>query len=262
MKAIEIAPDAVILDLEDSIPKHQKKQARDSLSKHIHYLKENYIKVIVRINRDVSEDYIAAVEQGADALMIPCVENKEQLSNAFEIVSSLKASQSIGWLPIIETPMGLLNVNSIASLTINLWGLLFGAEDFALRLGGGVEPSKAALFNAAWHTSVTASAYDLPCYGIAGTLAKIRQESEFRQLCKQAKSIGMASCPAIHPRQIEIVHEVFQPSPKEVKQAQQIIKQFDNANHSVIVINGHMIDYPIYYRAKKLLQKLGQGNNQ
>ena len=254
-KALEVRPDAVVLDLEASIPEQQKDQARDCLAKHICFLKNNNIIVIVRVNRDLIEDYHAAINFGADALMLPCVEVVDQVTNAFESVRHLKRSHAVGWLPIIETPMGLLNVRAIASLKVKLWGLLFGAEDFVLRLGDSVDPSEAALFNGAWQTSVTASAYGLPCYGIAGTVADFRQDNAFRRLCEQAKSIGMASCPAIHPRQIEIVHEVFQPSAEELVQAQQIIQQFNQAEHSVMSLNGQMIDYPIYYRAKKLLQK-------
>lgn len=252
-KACGVAADAVVLDLEASIPANLKEQARQRLAHCIHTLHQAGRKVLVRVNRDNTQDCIAAVEHGADAIVVPCVENAGHIRVALDSVQQLGSAAPVAWMPIIETPLGLLNVKTIVAMDVNFAGILFGAEDFVLRVGQGVKPSEAALFNAAWQVSVTASAYDLPCYGIAGSIAAFRDPESFRRLCHQAKSIGMVGCPAIHPDQIRIVNEVFQPTNAEVEAAQAVVTAFEAANFSAVSHQGEMIDYPIYDRAKNLL---------
>ena len=255
-KAVSIAPDVVIVDLEASIPADQKVEARHGLADRVRRLKLANITVYVRVNRDVMEDYRAAWEAGADAIVVPCVEDSQTLAIAAEYISASADVRAVAWLPIIETPRGLLNAQAIINTAVNVTGVFFGAEDFVLRLGGGVEPTETALLNAAWQISVIASASGIPCYGIAGSLADYQQLEVFRRLCEQAKALGMAGCPAIHPKQVAIVKEVFQPRSDELIQARAIVELFETAGHRVVSYNGKMIDFPVYERAKKCLQSV------
>ncbi len=254
-KAVRADPDAVVLDLEASIPDNRKKDARNLLPESIHTLKKAGQTVFVRVNRDDLKDYAMASEQRADGIVLPCVEQKTHIDDARHIASQYAHDHEIALLPIIETPMGLLNMRDIAGAEASPSGIMFGAEDFVLRLGSGVEPNESALFNAAWQVSVTAAAHQLPAYGIAGSIANFNDDVKFRRLCRQAKNIGMLGCAVIHPRQVSIVHDVFQPSPSEVDNARAVIKIFEEANFHTISLQGKMIDYPVYHRARALLQQ-------
>ena len=258
-KACVIETDVVVLDLEASIPTHLKEEARLRLPHCIQVLHKCGHRVFVRVNRDDTQDYVAAVDHGADAIIVPCVETAQHMQTALDSVRHMDSASRVLWMPIIETPLGLLNVHAIVELDVNYVGILFGAEDFVLRLGQGVRPSEIALFNAAWQVTVTASAYKLPCYGIAGSIAAFRPLENFQRLCFQAKSIGMMGCPTIHPDQVQIVNEVFQPSCVDIETAQKVVAVFEAADFSVISHQGQMIDYPVYNRAKQLLQQRSGG---
>ena len=257
-KAIALKPDVAVLDLEASVPEHQKDQALAALPESLAAFKAAKQRVYVRVNRDRLQDYTVAVTEGADGIIVPSTETEAHVSRANEVIAESAASagrnsESVALMPLVETPLGIINLQTIITHRTQLAGIFFGAEDFVQQLGHGVEPSTAALFNGAWQVSVTASAYGLAAYGLCGTIANFQDEQGFRDLCQQAKAIGLLGCPVIHPRQLAIVHEVFSPSPREVAAAKEVIEAFEAAEFATIALKGRMIDYPIYYRAKTLV---------
>lgn len=67
--------------------------------------------------------------------------------------------------------------------------------------------------------------------------------------------MGFVGCPAIHPAQVEVLHQVFTPSQQEMDNAKEAIAAFEAAGEKAISVNGRMVDYPIYYRLKMLLEE-------
>ena len=67
--------------------------------------------------------------------------------------------------------------------------------------------------------------------------------------------MGFVGCPAIHPAQVEVSNRVFSPSEAELDDARETVIAFEEAGGEAISFGGRMIDYPIYYRMKKLLDE-------
>jgi len=155
-KAARCAPDAVILDLEDSVAASAKPQARAALPAMIEVLRQAGIEVLVRINADAPDaDLEAAVRPGVRALMVPKTEGRAALDALSARVAALEPARAIqvgaiGLLALIESPAALLAAAQIAAAD-RIVGLALGGEDFAVALGA--PPSPASL--------------DLPCKLIA-----------------------------------------------------------------------------------------------
>ncbi|MDA9096019.1 CoA ester lyase [Porticoccaceae bacterium] len=265
-KAIALKPDVAVVDLEASVPEHQKEQALNTLPESIAAFKAAKQRVYVRVNRERLQDYTVAVMEGANGIIFPCAETEAQITRAIDLIADSAISagrkpEDIALMPLVETPLGIVNLQRIIAHHKKLAGIFFGAEDFVQQLGRGVEPTTTALFNGAWQVSVTASAYGLPAYGLCGSIANFQDEQGFRDLCQQAKAIGLLGCPVIHPRQLAIVEEVFSPSDSEIASANEVIEAFEAADFSTIALKGRMIDYPIYYRAKALVAFAADSNN-
>ena len=253
-KAPSIPADALILDLEASIPSEQKADARAAVAGAIQFLRSNTnSKLFVRINPRDRDDAAACRDASVDAVVVPSTNGADDLLRLKPIFDDADASANIPIYPIIETPAGLINLREILDADINFGGVMFGAEDFVLGLGPLAAPGQDSLFTAAYQVAVHARAYGLPPYGIASTLADVRDLSDFAAACRQARAIGMVGCPGAHPAQVEVVNQEFSPTDDEMRRARAAIEAFEAAGGVPIVVEGRMIDEPIYIRYKALL---------
>lgn len=252
-KAAYSSADAVILDLEASIPMAQKAQARGGLAQAAVFLKESGQTVFCRINTGDLDDVTAVADCDMTGIVVPLVESPKQLAAVADKLKSEGSSTRI--FPIIESPLGLYNLRDILSLDLEVGGFMFGTEDFVLGMGSRALPCRETLFNAAWQVAYSARAYGIAPYGLAGSLADFKDMEAFTALCNEARSMGFVGCPAIHPAQVEVLHQVFTPSQQEMDNAKEAIAAFEAAGEKAISVNGRMVDYPIYYRLKMLLEE-------
>ncbi len=256
-KAAGLHADTIILDLEASIPLAQKQEARDKAPEVADFLRAAGKSVMIRINRANAEDAVMAAAADIDGLVVPVVEQPDDI---YGIINAIRAAGLTAppLLPIIETPRGLLNLSELISIDAGVCGLAFGAEDFVQVMGSRALPCADLLFNGAWQVAVTARAYGIKPYGIAGSLVDFNDLDTYRTLCEQARRIGMVGCPAIHPGQLDVLNEVFSASPAELSYASRAIAEFEAAGEKAIAVEGRLVDYPIYFRFKQLLEEYGQ----
>lgn len=252
-KAANSDADAIILDLEASIPLDKKAEARAALGEAASFLGSSGQTVLCRINAENLDDAAAVAASDAVGLIVPLVEHPTQLAKVVEKLNSTGSEKQI--FPIIETPLGLYNLREILALDMSVSGLMFGAEDFVSGMGSRAQPSRETLFNAAWQIACSARAHDINPYGLAGSLADFRDTDAFEGLCQEARSIGFVGCPAIHPAQIAVLHRVFTPSQGEIDHAREVVQAFKAAGEKAVSVDGRMVDYPIYYRLKKMLDE-------
>lgn len=256
-KAANSEADAIILDLEASIPLDRKTEARDNLGEAAAFLNAAGQIVLCRINAEDLEDVKAVADSGVAGAVVPLVEYPDQIAKVVEKLSSGGSQRLV--FPIIETPLGLYNLRDILAVDVEVAGLMFGSEDFVLRMGSRALPCSETLFNAAWQVAFAARAHDIMPYGLAGSLADFKDMAAFEELCQEARKMGFGGCPAIHPAQVEVLHRVFTPSQEELDSAREAIEAFEKAGEKAVSVAGRMIDYPIYYRLKKLLDEYGAG---
>ena len=195
--------------------------------------------------------------------MLPKAESAVQINCVDWFISQLERQGEIpcgqvNMMAIIETAGGVDHATEIAEAGERLTSLAFGAVDFTLDIGTNLSGDGRELFYAR-------SRVVIACRGRKSTATDRYCLSDFRNLeglrneCKLAKCLGYQGKMIIHPCQIDVVHEVFSPSPDEVDYARRVVEAFDDAERNGLAsinLDGKMIDYPVMKRARHLLESL------
>ncbi len=244
--------DAVILDLEDSIPFDAKDAARDALGAAVRQISAQGTPVLVRVNSGALglRDLPAACAPGVTALFLPKTETPEDVAR---IEAALPKDGAPRLIPLLETPKGVVNATAIATASQRLAALMFGPEDFAAAMG--VDPTPDSLTVPAQMTAIAAKAAELPALGLAGSIAEIADMARFAETLRRTRMLGFDGTPCIHPVQIAPIHAAFTPSASDIAAAESLMVAFEAAGGKAIRHDGRMIDEPVYLRAKKLLAR-------
>jgi len=261
-KARSRGADAIIIDLEDSIPMGRKSEARAALGDAVQLLASQGMRVWVRVNSVqalVTEDLEAATLPGVQTILLPKVESELHLHRAEATIAATErarslAANSIELSALVETPMGIMKLDEICGATSRLASLSFGSED--LSLGLGVEPAFEALHIPAQMTVIAARAYGLSVYGVPGSVSEYRDVEAYRHLCVQGRTMGFDGVLCIHPRQVEQINGAFAATKAEMEYARRVIEAYETAMKNgvgAVALDGKMIDLPVVERARKTL---------
>jgi citrate lyase subunit beta/citryl-CoA lyase len=253
-------PDGVILDLEDSVHPDEKDTARLVVRNALRTIDFLGAERMVRINQLPLgfEDLKAIVPEGPDLILIPKVEQADQVREVDERIRGVRARDGRGhaiWLmPILESALGVENAFEIAGASKIVVALTIGLEDYTADLGvsktqeGGESAfARMRLVNAARAAGV--QAID-SVYGDVGNVEGLQQWA------RRSRALGFEGMGCIHPRQIEPIHEAFAPSPEEIEKAMKIVAAFDEAKAKglgVVRLGTKMIDPPVVARALHLV---------
>ncbi len=258
-KAHTRGADAIILDLEDSVPISERKQARSTLANSITLARAGGADVLVRLNNvggELEKDLAACEANMPDALMIPKVESDRQLARISGWLSSHKISSPIPFIVIIESALGLLNMRDIAFSDQPIVAMTLGGEDFALNVG--MKPTVTTLEVPMQMCLYTARAAGVMPLGMFGSIAEYSDLNEVRVNALRAKDFGFEGAACIHPSVVPILNEVFSPSEDEVSEARRIVDAYAAAEANglgAIELDGKMIDVPIALRAQGVLDR-------
>ncbi|MCC2595611.1 CoA ester lyase [Pusillimonas sp. MFBS29] len=258
-KAAERGADALILDLEDAVPLNSKSEARKNLARAIDSVGQA-APILVRVNAEpdlLSEDLKCLPLASIAGVMLPKVESAEQVQQLADQLRHEGAEIPI--IALIETPKGVLHLESIASAHADLAALGFGGEDYAAALG--ISPDSPSLVWAAHAVVNAAHAFGLACWGLPGSVATIEDLEAFARLVSQARSIGFTGTVCIHPAQIPLAIKGFSPTKAELEWARTVVAAGDEAlarGLGAVVVRGQMIDKPIIERARRWLSLEGR----
>jgi citrate lyase subunit beta/citryl-CoA lyase len=255
-------PDAIILDLEDSVHHAEKDAARILVRNTLRVVEFCGCERMVRINQLPLglQDLTEVIPEQPDLILIPKVERPEQISQVDRMIDELKSRERIDrpiWLmPIVESALGIENAFAIASASPNVCALTIGLEDYTAHIGvaktsEGRESqyARTRLLNAAKAAGV--QAID-SVFGDVGDLESLRKWGE------NSRALGFEGMGCIHPSQIRVIHEAFAPSPSEIEKAEKIVAAFEEAQQrglGVVSLGSKMIDPPVVERAKKLVAR-------
>ena len=253
-------PDAVILDLEDSVHPAEKDAARLLVRNALRCVDFQGAERMVRINQiplglDDLEDI---VPEAPDLILIPKTETAEQVRQVHDRIDQIQHEEGGGdpiWLmPILESALGIENAFRIALATETVAAVTIGLEDYTADLGvvktaEGSESQYARrrLVNAAHAAGV--QAID-SVYGDVGDMEGLLAWG------KRSRAIGFAGMGCIHPRQIEVIHEAFAPSAAEIEKALKVVAAFEEAEAKglgVVSLGTRMVDPPVVLRAQRLV---------
>jgi len=263
-RAAERGADALILDLEDSVPLAEKPRGREVLQDAAATVARNGADVVVRINRPLRlaiPDIEAAVSPAVHALMLTKVESAEHVRMLAEVVDELEAQRGMAlgatkFVALVETASGFLRMSEIARAHPRLVALSIGAEDFALSLG--MLPEAEGLFFPKQQMIIAARAAGILPLGFIGTVADFRDLDAFRLTIRRSRRLGFVGASCIHPSQVAILNEEYRPSRDEVAAAERAVAAYDAAAAAgigAIELDGKMIDVPVIERAKQVLAR-------
>jgi citrate lyase subunit beta / citryl-CoA lyase len=254
-------PDAIILDLEDSVHHAEKDAARILVRNTLRAVDFGKCERTVRINQFPTglEDLAEIVPESPDLVLLPKVEIPEQVAEADRMIGELKGRYGITrpiWLmPILESALGIENAAAIAQVSKNVVALTIGLEDYTADLGvpktaeGGESLyARSRLVNASKALGVQA---------IDSVFSDVGDMDGLRRWAENSRALGFEGMGCIHPGQIPVVHEAFAPSAAEVEKALKIVAAFEEAQQrglGVVSLGSKMIDPPVVQRAQKLVE--------
>jgi citrate lyase subunit beta/citryl-CoA lyase len=263
-KALTLAADAVILDLEDAVAISEKPATRDLVVKA--FGQSRHGELYVRVNAYASEwcyaDIVAVARSGLDGIILPKVESSDQLRSVDWLLANLEHERGlprggIDLVPIIETALGMTNIGAIAGSGSRTKRLAFGAGDYTLDLGMNWSRDEVELLPARSAVVMASRAA-----GIEPPLdtvwADLRDTDGFARSAERAAALGFQGKMCIHPDQIAVTNAAFSPSEQQLSWARRVIAAFEEAEAkglASIQLDGQFIDYPIVQRAQQVVAR-------
>ena len=264
-KALGAGADAICVDLEDAVPPGRKDRARRSVAQFLNERRSGSgkgragetsspVPVIVRVNDPAGgegeHDATALADcRSPDAFMIP------KVRTAADVRIPAQALPAAPLLPLIETVRGLEHAVDIAA-SEGVVGLIFGGFDLAIELGA--EPCWEGLLYARSRVVHAAALNGAPATDMPSR--DLREMSGLREEAVRARRLGFTGKAAIHPAQIPMIHEVFTPSPEEVRRAREVLEADRAAGGGAVALEGRMVDRPVVEAARRIIQRARLGS--
>jgi citrate lyase subunit beta/citryl-CoA lyase len=258
-------PDAIILDLEDSVHPAEKDATRILVRNALRAVDFGACERMVRINQlplgldDLSE----IVPEVPDLILIPKVEHPEQVAEVDRTIAELKLRNGITrpiWImPILESALGIENAFAIAAISQNVCALTIGLEDYTADLG--VVKTSEGRESIYARTRVVNAAKAAGIQAIDSVFGDIGDMDGLRHWGENSRALGFEGMGCIHPAQIRIIHQAFAPSQVEIDNAMKIVAAFEEAQQKglgVVSLGSKMIDAPVVERARKLVARAKQ----
>jgi citrate lyase subunit beta / citryl-CoA lyase len=272
-KGLASGADALIIDLEDSIVPDRKPAARDTA---LGFLRAAAAlaarpRLYVRVNgldTGLTDADLDAVLPGRpDGILLPKAEGGASIVHldaklaAREAVSGLDDGSTAILALTTETATALFRAGTYGGTSARLAGLTWGAEDLSAALGAETNRDTDGRFTEPFRFARTLCLAAAAAAGVAAmdtVYVDFRNEAGLRREAEEARRDGFTAKFAIHPAQVQVINEVFTPSPAAIAQAQSIIAAFAaQPDAGTIGVEGVMYDRPHLQRAQRLLARAG-----
>jgi citrate lyase subunit beta/citryl-CoA lyase len=265
--------DAMIFDLEDSVPLNAKDEARKNIADALAAgLKKP---MFLRISNPRAGDFMADLQVLANAssllnvagIVLPKADDAEDIQAVAKALKDVESKHNmqegtLSILPLIETCLGLRNGFDIAKASTRVIGMaLASAEqgDFMVDLGGRWTPRSLALAYPRSKLVVDARAAGVQ-WLVDGVFMNLKDTDMLREECLIARELGFVGKMAIHPTQVDVMHTVFSPSELEVAYARGLIAAFRDGEArgvGAVKYEGMMVDYANVRLAERTLALAG-----
>ncbi len=262
-KAANSQADYVFLDCEDAVAPDDKARARKNIIEALNDIDWKGKTLCVRINgldthymyRDVV-DIVEQAGQHLDTILIPKAGTASDIYMVDCLVTQIETAKGleknrIGLEALIETALGMANVESIAQGSPRMEALHFGVADFAASCRartvviGGLNPDYPG---DQWHASLQKMLIACRAFGlraIDGPFGDFNDPEGYRDAAKRAAAMGYEGKWAIHPSQIPLANEVMSPPEAEVSRALRVLEALETAakaGRGAASLDGKLID--------------------
>ena len=251
-KALASGADMVCIELEDGIAIKDKDEARKNTINALKNLKiNNDVELVVRVNCQRTKPGLLDLEAfissklNVKALMLPKVKTPDEITFIDDLLTDCNLDTDLH--VIMETNEALENIYDIAHSSKRIVALYFGGVDMAaeLRVPNSYENliyARSKLVHAG--ASVGIDVIDVPYLDLED-MDGMKKEAEL------VRNLGFTGKGSIHPKQINILNEVFTPSKEEIIKAKRIIDQFNASDTGLVVIDGKLIEKPVLREMKR-----------
>jgi citrate lyase subunit beta/citryl-CoA lyase len=258
-------PDAIILDLEDSVHHAEKDVARLLVRNALRAVDFGPAERMVRINQlplglaDLEE----VIPQSPDLILLPKTETAQQVSDVVGVVDAMAIQCGITrpiWLmPILESALGIENAFAIATASERIAGVTIGLEDYTADLGVVKTPAGSESLYA--RQRVVNAAHAAHVQAIDSVYSDVADADGLLRWGEASRAMGFEGMGCLHPIQIGIIHRAFAPTPSELEKALAIVAAYEDAQArglGVVSLGSKMIDAPVVQRAVKLVARAKQ----
>ncbi|WCE32451.1 citrate (pro-3S)-lyase subunit beta [Vibrio sp. SCSIO 43137] len=265
-------PDAIMFDLEDSVSIREKDTARMLVFNALQHPLYADIETIVRVNALDSQygrdDVKAIVKAGVNVVRLAKTDTPKDVEGMEQAIESAEREfgrpvGSTAMLAAIESAEGINNAVAIAKASKRLIGIALGAEDYVRDLKTQRSAEGTELLFA--RCSILQAARAAGIMAFDTVYSDANNEQGFLNEASHIKSLGFDGKSLINPRQIELIHNLFAPSQKEVDHAFAVIEAAEEAEAQgmgVASLNGKMVDAPVIERARWTLKRAESGIRQ
>ena len=256
--------DVCIQEFEDFCVPELRREARLMMPDVLSDWKARQIVATVRINPledpDGLRDLDAAIRAGADAILLPKANTKEQINLLQKHINDIekrygKSARSTAIIPNIEQARGLMNVTDVLSSSPQIAGALVASEDMAVSLNAPRQKNSEILNH-------VRSLFHIACCSAGITSIDMpytfTDDEGVRLQTILAKDIGMVAKSTVNASHCAIINEILTPNEHEVENAIEMISAFENGRDSgegQVIFNGTKIEIPTYLNAKQIVDR-------
>jgi citrate lyase subunit beta/citryl-CoA lyase len=262
--ALSSDADAVVIDLEDAVAEAAHAEAHRVIRNAVSEIgrRPTHIRVGRRDEAYSDADVDLAVEAGALAVRLPKVSRPDEISRVADVLREAEHRHerrtSLGLYLTIEDAVGLTLLHELAAASPRVTRFVFGERDFMADLG---VDSPGPLLDHARATLAVASRAAGVGAPVDGAFIDLDDEAGLRASAIRAKALGFSGKSALHPRQLDAIHAVFDPTPDEIAWAREVVAAYDTAMREgtvSLVVAGTYVDAAVVRRARAIVEQVGQ----
>ena len=254
--------DSLMFDLEDAVSLKEKDSARLLVHMALKTFDYSKVETVVRINALAAggdQDIEAMVLAGIDVIRLPKTETAQDIIEVDQVITSVEETYHIPMgttkmMAAIESAEGVLNAREIAKASERLVGIALGAEDYVTNMKTQRYPDGQELSFA--RNMILHSARAAGIAAIDTVYSDVENVEGFQTEVRLIKQLGFDGKSVINPRQIPLVHAIYEPTEKEIQAAKEVIwgiQEAEAKGSGVISVNGKMVDKPIVERAERVI---------
>jgi len=256
-------PDGIILDLEDSVHPDEKDVARLLVRNALRTVDFKSAERMVRINQLPSgvEDLTAVVPERPDMILVPKVEDAEQIREVDRLIDRLQGADDrpLWLMPILETARGIEQAFAVAGASERVAALTIGLEDYAADLG--VTKSPEGIESIYARQRVVNAAKAAGVQAIDSVFGQVDDLDALSDWAARARQLGFEGMGCLHPRQIDVIHRAFNPTDEQIDRARRIVEAFEQAQAAglgVVSLGAKMIDPPVVAQSQRVVAQARQ----
>jgi len=263
-KATGFKADALLLDLEDSVPEPYKDDARKFVREYLEadrFPQQTFIRVNDIDSGMLTKDLEAGMHANVDGFMFTKVRDENDIVYFDKLLSQMEhdygfEAGKFKMLPLIEMGSAILRAHQIATASPRMVGLTLGGEDYLTDLDGLHKEHGTSLLVP--RSLIVIAARSAHIDVLDTPYLDIRNEEGFRREVEQARELGFSGQLVLHPTQIEIANEIFSPSKEEIAEAGRIVAAIEESSEKgqgTTLLDGKLVGPPMLKRAHKVLAK-------